>query len=165
MNLDDCYSEKTRNANGDIVARASLPPSSSLSAPCPRPSAALTHIQSDKTRFSSGMNHLTDQIHAFGMKAGIVRPISLFLPTSPPFTHTHAYIHIRQYSDSGWFTCQLYPGSYLNEARSVHPFFRYEGCLLGWWCRDVKLFRDWGFDYLKYASPPTLLCFRVWALC
>jgi len=83
MNIDDCYSEMKRNANGDIVAH--------------------------KTRFPSGMNYLTDQIHALGMKAGI-------------------------YSDSGWFTCQLYPGSYQNEAR------------------DVKLFQDWGFDYLKYDN-------------
>jgi len=83
LNLDDCYSEKKRNANGDIIAH--------------------------KTRFPSGMNNLTDQIHAVGMKAGI-------------------------YSDSGWFTCQLYPGSFENEAR------------------DVKLFQDWGFDYLKYDN-------------
>ena len=41
--------------------------------------------------------------------------------------------HRPQYSDSGWFTCQLYPGSYLNEYR------------------DAKLFQDWGFDYLKYV--------------
>jgi len=62
-----------------------------------------------KTRFRSGMNFLTDQIHSLGMKAGI-------------------------YSDSGWFTCQLYAGSFHNEAR------------------DVKLFQDWGFDYLKYDN-------------
>ncbi|KAI6146844.1 glycoside hydrolase family 27 protein, partial [Pisolithus tinctorius] len=37
--------------------------------------------------------------------------------------------------DAGWFACQLYPGSYQNEAR------------------DVKLFQDeWGFDYLKYDN-------------
>ncbi|KAI6047006.1 glycoside hydrolase family 27 protein [Pisolithus marmoratus] len=37
--------------------------------------------------------------------------------------------------DAGWFTCQLYPGSYQNEER------------------DAKLFRDdWGFDYLKYDN-------------
>jgi alpha-galactosidase len=83
MNLDDCYSEKSRSPSGDIVAH--------------------------KTRFRSGMNFLTDQIHSLGMKAGI-------------------------YSDSGWFTCQLYPGSFHNEAR------------------DVKLFQDWGFDYLKYDN-------------
>ncbi|EGO03622.1 glycoside hydrolase family 27 protein [Serpula lacrymans var. lacrymans S7.3] len=83
VNIDDCYSEKTRSASGDIVA--------------------------NKDRFPSGMNNLTDQIHALGFKAGI-------------------------YSDSGWFTCQLYPGSYSNEAR------------------DAKLFQDWGFDYLKYDN-------------
>jgi len=83
MNLDDCYSEKERDSNGDIVA--------------------------NKERFPSGMNNLTDQIHALGMHAGI-------------------------YSDSGWFTCQLYPGSFQNEAR------------------DAKLFQDWGFDLLKYDN-------------
>ena len=36
-----------------------------------------------------------------------------------------------QYSDSGWRTCQDYPGSYSNE-------------LL-----DAQTFQDWGFDYLK----------------
>ncbi|RPD59108.1 glycoside hydrolase family 27 protein [Lentinus tigrinus ALCF2SS1-6] len=66
-------------------------------------------IVADHVRFSSGMNNLTDQIHDLGMKAGI-------------------------YSDSGWFTCQLYPGSYQNEYR------------------DAKLFQDWGFDYLKFDN-------------
>ncbi|KAF5389448.1 hypothetical protein D9757_004286 [Collybiopsis confluens] len=66
MNIDDCWAEKTRSPSGDLVANA--------------------------TRFPSGFNNLTDQIHDLGLKAGI-------------------------YSDSGWFTCQLYPGSYLNEVR------------------------------------------------
>ncbi|KAF8068658.1 glycoside hydrolase family 27 protein [Lyophyllum atratum] len=83
MNLDDCYSEKVRNDSGDIVA--------------------------NKERFPSGMNHLTDELHKLGLKAGI-------------------------YSDSGWFTCQRYPGSFQNEAR------------------DAKLFQDWGFDLLKYDN-------------
>jgi len=83
VNLDDCYSEKSRDASGDIVAHAE--------------------------RFPSGMNYFTEQIHSLGFKAGI-------------------------YSDSGWFTCQIYPGSYQNEAR------------------DIKLFTDWGFDYLKYDN-------------
>ncbi|KAI0822885.1 glycoside hydrolase family 27 protein [Trametes gibbosa] len=66
-------------------------------------------IVADKVRFAAGMNDLTDKIHAMGLKTGI-------------------------YSDSGWFTCQLYPGSYQNEAR------------------DAKLFQDWGFDYLKFDN-------------
>ncbi|KAG8216892.1 glycoside hydrolase family 27 protein [Butyriboletus roseoflavus] len=66
-------------------------------------------IVANQARFPSGMKVLTDQIHELGFKAGI-------------------------YSDSGWFTCQLYPGSYQNEAR------------------DAKLFQDWGFDYLKYDN-------------
>jgi len=66
-------------------------------------------IVADHARFPSGMKSLTDQIHDMGLKAGI-------------------------YSDSGWFTCQLYPGSFKNEAR------------------DAKLFQDWGFDLLKYDN-------------
>ncbi|KIJ12234.1 alpha-galactosidase [Paxillus involutus ATCC 200175] len=66
-------------------------------------------IVASKTKFPSGMKALTDQIHELGLHAGI-------------------------YSDSGWFTCQIYPGSYKNEAR------------------DAKLFQDWGFDYLKYDN-------------
>jgi alpha-galactosidase len=84
MNIDDCYSEKKRDKDGNIVAH--------------------------KTRFRSGMRNLTDKIHAMGMKAGI-------------------------YSDSGWYTCQMYPGSYQNEER------------------DAKLFREeWNFDLLKYDN-------------
>ncbi|KIM37201.1 glycoside hydrolase family 27 protein [Hebeloma cylindrosporum] len=84
VSVDDCYSEKTRDLNGNIVA--------------------------SKERFPSGMKHLTDTIHSLGMKAGI-------------------------YSDSGWFTCELYPGSYMNEER------------------DIKLFQEeWGFDLLKYDN-------------
>ncbi|KAF8068659.1 glycoside hydrolase family 27 protein [Lyophyllum atratum] len=66
-------------------------------------------IVANKERFPSGMNNLTGQIHELGLKAGI-------------------------YSDSGWFTCQLFPGSFQNEAR------------------DAKLFQDWGFDLLKYDN-------------
>ncbi|KAL1740743.1 glycoside hydrolase superfamily [Schizophyllum fasciatum] len=81
MNIDDCYAEKNRTADGDIVESAE--------------------------RFPSGMRNLTDYIHDKGLKAGI-------------------------YSDSGWFTCQLYPGSFQNEER------------------DIKLFREtWNFDLLK----------------
>lgn len=83
VNLDDCYSERQRTSNGDIIA--------------------------NNARFPSGMNNLTDQIHALGLSAGI-------------------------YSDSGWTTCALYPGSFQNEAR------------------DIKLFQDWGFDLLKYDN-------------
>jgi len=66
-------------------------------------------IIANKERFPSGMNSLTDQIHNLGLKAGI-------------------------YSDSGWFTCAMYPGSFMNEDR------------------DIKLFQDWGFDLLKYDN-------------
>ncbi|KAI5835585.1 glycoside hydrolase family 27 protein [Schizophyllum commune Tattone D] len=84
MNIDDCYAEKNRTEDGDIIESAE--------------------------RFPSGMLNLTDYIHDLGLKAGI-------------------------YSDSGWFTCQLYPGSFQNEER------------------DIKLFREtWNFDLLKYDN-------------
>ncbi|KAL5492791.1 hypothetical protein ACEPAI_4239 [Sanghuangporus weigelae] len=83
VNLDDCWAEKNRSSSGDLVP--------------------------DKTRFSSGMKWLTDQIHSLGFKTGI-------------------------YSDSGWFTCAGYPGSFENEAR------------------DAKTFQDWGFEFLKYDN-------------
>ncbi|PBK61587.1 glycoside hydrolase [Armillaria solidipes] len=66
-------------------------------------------IIADTVRFKGGMKSLTDQIHALGFKTGI-------------------------YSDSGWYTCAGYPGSYQNELR------------------DLKTFSDWGFDYLKYDN-------------
>ncbi|KAK7040879.1 hypothetical protein VNI00_009475 [Paramarasmius palmivorus] len=83
INIDDCYSEKNRTADGFIIE--------------------------DQKRFKNGMKTLTDQIHERGFKAGI-------------------------YSDSGWFTCAGYPGSFQNEDR------------------DIKTFSDWGFDYLKYDN-------------
>ncbi|KAJ7067488.1 glycoside hydrolase family 27 protein [Mycena amicta] len=67
-------------------------------------------IVADPKRFPNGMRALTDHVHSLGLKAGI-------------------------YSDAGWFTCALYPGSFQNEER------------------DVKLFREeWGFDLLKYDN-------------
>ncbi|KXN84636.1 putative alpha-galactosidase B [Leucoagaricus sp. SymC.cos] len=84
VNVDDCYSEKERSPEGDIVE--------------------------SKERFPSGMRNLTDQLHAMGLYAGF-------------------------FCDSGWFTCQLFPGSFENEDR------------------DIKLFREeWGFDLLKYDN-------------
>ncbi|KAI0725087.1 glycoside hydrolase superfamily [Fomitopsis betulina] len=83
MNLDDCWGEKNRTADGVLQANAE--------------------------RFPSGFNNLTDQLHELGFKAGI-------------------------YSDSGWRTCQDYPGSFQNEAL------------------DAETFQNWGFDYLKYDN-------------
>jgi alpha-galactosidase len=62
----------------------------------------------DKIRFPN-ITAMTDQIHALGFKTGI-------------------------YSDSGWFTCAGYPGSFQNELR------------------DATTFQNWGFDYLKYDN-------------
>ncbi|KAF5310932.1 hypothetical protein D9619_008252 [Psilocybe cf. subviscida] len=63
----------------------------------------------DQVRFKNGMVNLNKQIHALGFKTGI-------------------------YSDSGWFTCAGYPGSWDNEVR------------------DATTFAKWGFDYLKYDN-------------
>ncbi|KAK0454132.1 glycoside hydrolase [Desarmillaria tabescens] len=71
--------------------------------------SAAGDIIADTVRFKGGMKNLTDQIHALGFKTGI-------------------------YSDSGWYTCAGYPGSYQNELR------------------DLETFSDWGFDYLKYDN-------------
>jgi len=63
----------------------------------------------DPAKFPSGFNNFTSQLHRLGLKAGI-------------------------YSDSGWFTCAGYPGSFQHEES------------------DVKQFTNWGFDYLKYDN-------------
>ena len=72
------------------------------------------------------MKNLTDQVHSMGMYA-------LSIPTS-----THRLLIFPRsagiYSDSGWFTCQMYPGSYMHEAQ------------------DIQTFQDWGFDLLKYDN-------------
>ncbi|KAI0760035.1 glycoside hydrolase family 27 protein [Fomes fomentarius] len=86
VNIDDCYAERNRSSTGDIVA--------------------------DHLRFPSGMNKLTDQLHALGLKAGI-------------------------YSSSGWLTCALYPGSFWNEYRDAQLFqdwgfdyLKYDNCAI-----------------------------------
>jgi alpha-galactosidase len=66
-------------------------------------------IIEDQVRFKNGMVNLNKQVHALGFKTGI-------------------------YSDSGWFTCAGYPGSWGNEVR------------------DATTFAKWGFDYLKYDN-------------
>ncbi|KAH7912366.1 glycoside hydrolase family 27 protein [Hygrophoropsis aurantiaca] len=65
-------------------------------------------VVSDTTRFPD-MKNMTDQLHALGFQAGI-------------------------YSDSGWFTCAGYPGSYSHELQ------------------DAMTFQSWGFDFLKYDN-------------
>ncbi|KAF7798479.1 hypothetical protein EIP86_009700 [Pleurotus ostreatoroseus] len=44
MNLDDCWAEKNRTADG--------------------------HLQPDKVRFKSGFNNLTSQLHSMGFDSG-----------------------------------------------------------------------------------------------
>lgn len=70
--------------------------------------SATGEVMSDTTRFPS-MNNFTDQLHALGFYAGI-------------------------YSDSGWFTCAGYPGSFMHEEQ------------------DAMTFQSWGFDFLKYDN-------------
>lgn len=53
------------------------------------------------------------------------------------------YITPFQYSDSGWFTCAGYPGSFQNELR------------------DATNFQDWGFDYLKCDPKFSNFLFRL----
>ncbi|KAF8438048.1 glycoside hydrolase family 27 protein [Boletus edulis BED1] len=65
-------------------------------------------VLSDPIRFPS-MNNLTAQLHSMGFYAGI-------------------------YSDSGWFTCQGYPGSFMHEEQ------------------DALTFQSWGFDFLKWVA-------------
>ncbi|KAG2073134.1 glycoside hydrolase family 27 protein [Suillus decipiens] len=65
-------------------------------------------IMSDGIRFPD-MRKLTDQLHGLGFYAGI-------------------------YSDSGWFTCAGYPGSFMHEEQ------------------DAMTFQSWGFDFLKYDN-------------
>ncbi|KIK54073.1 glycoside hydrolase family 27 protein [Collybiopsis luxurians FD-317 M1] len=66
-------------------------------------------LLADHIRFAHGMKNLTDQIHTLGLKTGI-------------------------YSDSGWFTCGGFPGSFEHELQ------------------DATTFQDWGFDYLKFDN-------------
>ncbi|CDO76926.1 hypothetical protein BN946_scf185006.g8 [Trametes cinnabarina] len=141
VNIDDCYAEKNRSPSGDILA-----------SPYPsRPPFSLPHpprnTPTDAQRFPSGMNNLTHHIHNLGLKAGIVsRPT----PSSPVLAHLPP-----QYSDSGWFTCQLYPGSFQNEARQrsppTLPPIRSPLPVAHYPHTDDRrtLFQDWGFDYLK----------------
>ncbi|CUA71036.1 hypothetical protein RSOLAG22IIIB_04428 [Rhizoctonia solani] len=64
-------------------------------------------LVADPAKFPSGIKNLTNTLHKMGFKAGI-------------------------YSDSGWFTCGGFPGSYSYE--------------------DAQTFSDWGIDYLKYDN-------------
>ncbi|KAF8511506.1 glycoside hydrolase [Hysterangium stoloniferum] len=63
----------------------------------------------DFNKFPLGFNNLTSKLHKLGLNAGI-------------------------YSDSGWFTCAGYPGSFQHEES------------------DLEQFIGWGFNYLKYDN-------------
>ncbi|KZW03455.1 glycoside hydrolase family 27 protein [Exidia glandulosa HHB12029] len=63
----------------------------------------------DPAKFPDGISGLVTKLAALGFKTGI-------------------------YSDSGWFTCAGYPGSWANEKR------------------DLELFNEWGISLLKYDN-------------
>jgi hypothetical protein len=98
-------------------------------------------VLSDKTRFPSGMNHLTDQIHSLGMKAGIVRRFEVRneKPTHSSTVQRLRLVHLPALS------------GFLPERSQVcgklQIIFTH---LLIEPLRDVRMFQEWGFDYLKY---------------
>ena len=56
-----------------------------------------------------------------------------------------------KYSDSGWFTCDSYPGSYMNEERYGASYLVRQLIKRLLSNRDIQLFQEvWGFDLLKY---------------
>lgn len=59
MNIDDCFSERNRSADGDIIA-------SKLNFDYD-PSLDLNTLYKDKITFPSGMKYLTDRIHELGL--------------------------------------------------------------------------------------------------
>jgi len=60
VNIDDCYAEKNRTADGDIVEGKSFLDHR------PRAHDKLLHSQ-DHVRFKNGMKKLTKQVHALGL--------------------------------------------------------------------------------------------------
>jgi len=60
VNIDDCYAEKNRTADGDIVEGKSFLDHR------PRVYDKLLHSQ-DHVRFKNGMKKLTKQVHALGL--------------------------------------------------------------------------------------------------
>jgi len=106
------------------------------------------------------MKVLTDKIHDLGLCVKCY--LCGFMNLHSIISHTQESWHckdlsfiilafslvsVMQYSDSGWFTCQLYPGSYQNEAR--YEVLVPGQCIMTISGRDAKRFLDWGFDYLK----------------
>ena len=65
VGIDDCYSEKQRNPQGDIVASAWSPRLEDFD-------SVADARRTGKERFPSGMRKITDEIHSLGLKAGIV---------------------------------------------------------------------------------------------
>lgn len=59
----------------------------------------------------------------------IVHPLSSLIGLTVVFTRSAGI-----YSDSGWYTCGGFPGSWGNEAV------------------DINTFHQWGFEYLKYDN-------------
>ena len=64
VNVDDCYSKKERNENGDIVE--GRPPYYASALLLPN-ADAITCCLVDPDKFPSGMRTLTDKIHEMGL--------------------------------------------------------------------------------------------------
>ena len=59
MNIDDCYAEKNRTEDGDIIESEWLEAA--------EPAACVAYIHAGAERFPSGMRNLTDYIHDLGL--------------------------------------------------------------------------------------------------
>lgn len=77
INIDDCYSERSRDAHGYIVA--------------------------DKTRFKSGMRNLTDKIHKLDLKAGIYSDAGWFTCAGYPGSYDNEVRDLYTFSEDWGF--------------------------------------------------------------
>jgi hypothetical protein len=89
------------------------------------------------------MNNLTDQIHSLGLKAGIVRHFEtrneqsahIFDSTATLVGSLASFTQVPSRTKLGLWQNNKLLAVYLLIVN----------------LRDVKLFQDWGFDYLKYT--------------
>ncbi|TDL16139.1 glycoside hydrolase [Rickenella mellea] len=76
VNIDDCYAQKNRSANGHIVA--------------------------DPVKFPSGFNNLTSQLHSLGFKAGIYGDSGWFTCAGFPGSFANEARDIKTFQDWGF---------------------------------------------------------------
>ncbi|KAF8650675.1 hypothetical protein AX16_005113 [Volvariella volvacea WC 439] len=76
VNIDDCYSEKNRTANGDIIE--------------------------DQVRFKGGMKRLNREIHALGFKTGIYSDAGWFTCAGYPGSYGNELRDAKTFSDWGF---------------------------------------------------------------